>query len=96
MSPKEQLVLRILMDNPKGLYGSQFVQLSEGKLSRGTIYVLLDRLVEKGYVREEEQPPTSEYQIARTRHFLAAAGQKAYKSFMADHGLQLVPGVFAG
>jgi DNA-binding PadR family transcriptional regulator len=55
MAPKELKVLRLLIDNPRGLYGSELVSRSEGYLSRGSIYTLLERLVEKGFVREVEE-----------------------------------------
>lgn len=35
--------MRLLVDRPSGLYGSEFVDLSEGKLKRGSIYTTLDR-----------------------------------------------------
>jgi DNA-binding PadR family transcriptional regulator len=95
MSPKEQPAVRILMDNRSGLFGSQLVSLSEGKLVRGTVYVLLERLVDQGLVREEEVPPTSEYQLARTRHFITGLGRKAYNQMLADQKLQMIRGAFA-
>ncbi len=89
MAPKELKILRMLMDTPKGLYGSEIVALSNGFLGRGTIYTLLDRLVEKGFVREVEEPPTPALQLARTRHFITGAGQTAVYAFVREMGLAL-------
>lgn len=47
----EMLVMRILQDEPRGLYGLQVVEHSDGVVKRGSVYVLLGRLEEKGFVR---------------------------------------------
>jgi DNA-binding PadR family transcriptional regulator len=82
--------LRLLMDKPTGLYGSELVSMSNGFLSRGTIYTLLDRLVEKGMVREIEEPATAALQMARTRHLITGQGQKAVREYAAEMGF-LIP-----
>lgn len=87
----ELLALRLLMDHPQGLYGSEFVHHSNKKLTRGTVYTLLERMVDKGYVREVEEPPTPSLQLARTRHLITAKGRAAYLGFLEQHGLQMVP-----
>ena len=91
MAPKELMALRLLIDHPQGLYGSEFVHLSEGKLNRGTVYALLERMVDKGFAREVEEPPTQALQLTRTRHFITAPGRAAYNEFLAEHRLQMVP-----
>jgi DNA-binding PadR family transcriptional regulator len=95
MAPKELLVLRLLQDNPTGLYGSELVHLSMGAVGRGTVYTLLDRLVQKGMVREKDEEPTPELQFRRTRHFITGAGQRACKDFAIQHGLTINSGAFA-
>ena len=95
MAPKELLALRLLLDNPHGLYGSEVVALSKGKLSRASIYTILERLGEKGFVRETVDPPEPRYLAPRTRHTITAAGQRAYHAFLRDQGLQVVKGAFA-
>ena len=72
MTTKQWAVLRLLEANPGGLYGSQFVQMAG--IGRGTIYVLLERLVDRGLVREVDEPATSELRLPRTRHFITDAG----------------------
>ena len=58
VSPKELLVLELLVRN-RELYGLQLVSGSRGRLKRGTVYVTLGRMEEKGYVasRLEEDTP---------------------------------------
>lgn len=82
MPPKELKVMLLLMDHPRGLYGSEFVALSNGFIGRGTIYTLLERLVDKGFVREVEEAATPSLQMARTRHLITAVGQKAVHDYL--------------
>jgi DNA-binding PadR family transcriptional regulator len=91
MAPKKLLALRLMIDHPQGLFGSQFVHLSNGKLNRGTVYTLLERLVEEGFVKEVPVPASSDLQLARTRHEITAMGKRAYKAFLQEQGLTTVP-----
>ncbi len=90
VAPRELKALRLLIDHPNGLYGSEFVSKSDGFISRGTIYTTLERLVEKGYVREVEQEPTSEYQLRRTKHFITGLGQRAVQEYCQLMGFQML------
>ena len=58
VSRKELLVLRLLAGADE-LYGLQMVDASAGDLKRGTIYVTLGRMEDKGYItsRSDEPPP---------------------------------------
>lgn len=56
--PKEEIVLQLLRDGLE-MFGLQMVEASEGELKRGTVYVVLSRLEEKGFVssRHEDRQP---------------------------------------
>ena len=58
LSRKESLILHLLVDEPD-LYGLQLVARSRRRLKRGTVYVTLGRMEDKGYVtsRLEDAPP---------------------------------------
>jgi PadR family transcriptional regulator PadR len=58
LSPKESLILELLVATPE-LYGLQLVAGSRRRLKRGTVYVTLGRMEDKGYVtsRLEGSPP---------------------------------------
>jgi len=58
VSPKELLVLELLA-REKESYGLQLVTASRGRLKRGTVYVTLGRMEDKGYItsRLEAPPP---------------------------------------
>jgi PadR family transcriptional regulator len=57
LSAKEMLILELLVRDGE-LYGLQMVAASN-RLKRGTVYVTLGRMEEKGYVasRQEDAPP---------------------------------------
>jgi DNA-binding PadR family transcriptional regulator len=49
LSPKELLILELL-SGAKEMYGLELVAASGGTLKRGTVYVTLGRMEDKGYV----------------------------------------------
>lgn len=52
LNSSEREILRILNDDRyRWMYGLEIIEASNGKLKRGTIYVSLDRLEDKGFVR---------------------------------------------
>lgn len=52
MSATEYLIMSLLIGSGgREMYGMQMIEKAEGKLKKGTIYVLLGRLEEKGYVK---------------------------------------------
>src|SRR5438067_7049304 len=57
LSAKESLILELLTEHDE-LYGLQLVASSKRKLKRGTVYVTLGRMEEKGYItsRLEDAP----------------------------------------
>jgi PadR family transcriptional regulator PadR len=60
LSAKESLILELLV-GAKEMYGLELVAASAGALRRGTVYVTLGRMEDKGYVTSslEEAPPTA-------------------------------------
>jgi DNA-binding PadR family transcriptional regulator len=58
LSPKETLILELLVRKSE-LYGLQLVAASRGRLKRGTVYVTLGRMEDKGYIasRLDDAPP---------------------------------------
>ena len=58
LSNKENLILELLVRRP-GMYGLELVAASKRRLKRGTVYVTLGRMEEKGYItsRLEDAPP---------------------------------------
>ncbi|MGH7869611.1 MAG: PadR family transcriptional regulator [Candidatus Dormibacteraceae bacterium] len=76
----ELLVLGLLRDEPRGLYGLEMVRASNGDLARGTVYVLLGRLEEKGYVRSWVKEQPDHPGLPRPRYALTAKGRRVLEA----------------
>jgi DNA-binding PadR family transcriptional regulator len=55
LSRTEQAILELLVDD-EDLFGLQIVERSGGAVKRGTVYVTLGRMQEKGYVQSRTEP----------------------------------------
>ena len=56
LSGKEAAVLDLLLAKPsQAMYGLELVNVSAGRLKRGTIYVTLDRMEDKGLVESKRR-----------------------------------------
>jgi DNA-binding PadR family transcriptional regulator len=57
LSNKEHSILHMLITRDGEMYGLEMVKVSMGAVKRGTIYVTLGRMADKGYVdsRQEKQ-----------------------------------------
>ena len=56
ISRTERIILDLLVHDEE-LYGLQIVERSNGLVKRGTVYVTLGRMQEKGYVESRTEPP---------------------------------------
>lgn len=54
LSGKEQLILKLLGEGDA--FGLELAERSHGALKRGTVYVTLGRMQEKGYVESRTEP----------------------------------------
>lgn len=76
LSPTELTILRALISGP--LYGQELVTQSNGALKRGTVYVTLNRMEEKGFLESfEEKRPANEGGLPRRRYRVTGEGQRA-------------------
>ena len=73
---KEALILDLLARG-KELYGLELVAASKGRLKRGTVYVTLGRMEEKGYVTSRlEDAPASAGGLPRRIYEATAFGRQ--------------------
>jgi DNA-binding PadR family transcriptional regulator len=56
MSRTEQVILELLLEEDE-LFGLQIVERSKGTVKRGTVYVTLGRMQDKGFVESRSEPP---------------------------------------
>ena len=55
LSATERLIIELLAAHEE-LFGLRMVELSGGRLKRGTVYVTLGRMQEKGYLESRQEP----------------------------------------
>lgn len=80
LSRKEMLTLEMLISNGE-MFGLEMVEASEGELKRGTIYVTLQRMSDKGYIESREEPRTMpEIGIPRRKYWATGLGETVYQT----------------
>jgi DNA-binding PadR family transcriptional regulator len=55
LSPTERFILELLTTHGE-LFGLEMIARSGGQLKRGTVYVTLGRMQEKGYLESRQEP----------------------------------------
>ena len=55
LSATERHIIELLAEHDE-LFGLRMVELSNGRLKRGTVYVTLGRMQEKGYLESRQEP----------------------------------------
>lgn len=55
LSATERLIIELLAEHNE-LFGLRMVELSGSRLKRGTVYVTLGRMQEKGYLESRQEP----------------------------------------
>ena len=82
LSQKEALIFELLGAQER--YGLELVHNSGGKLKRGTVYVTLQRMEDKGLIESylKEKPPT-ESGIPRRMYRVSGHGARAWQAHQA-------------
>jgi DNA-binding PadR family transcriptional regulator len=86
----------MLLSNGRELYGLEMVDASNGELKRGTIYVTLQRMKEKGFIDSKPAPrPAPEVGIPRRVYWPTGHGRRVYAAYEAAY-TALVTGLATG
>jgi DNA-binding PadR family transcriptional regulator len=90
LSAKESLILELLIHESE-LYGLQLVAASRRRLKRGTVYVTLGRMEEKGYITSRlENPPADAGGMPRRVYRATALGRRVQRLW-SDASRDFVP-----
>jgi PadR family transcriptional regulator, regulatory protein PadR len=90
VSPKELLVLQLLLRHEQA-YGLQLVAASKGRLKRGTVYVTLGRMEEKGYIASTlDAAPAGTGGLPRRIYAATALGRRMCEAWTSGT-TQLLP-----
>lgn len=85
LPPKEALILELLVDESE-MYGLQLVAASRRKLKRGTVYVTLGRMEEKGFITSRlENRPRDEGGMPRRLYQATAFGRRVLSAYELAH-----------
>ena len=83
LSPTEEIILRTLITAGEQ-YGLQLVKTSGGTLKHGTVYVLLDRMEQKGYIESRRDETSSpEASMPRRLYKPTRLGGRVYQAWSA-------------
>src|SRR5437868_649678 len=88
LSAKEAEVLRLLLANGE-MYGLELVTTSQ-VLKRGTVYVTLSRMAEKGYVESRQEAVAPGDGPPRRLYRATGLGVRAYRTL--EHAARLFAG----
>jgi len=91
MSRTESLVMELLRGRER--YGLELVDASEGALKRGSVYVILARMEEKGFVESrQDECPSGASGPPRRLYRATTYGRKVHGAFaMLRQALALKP-----
>ena len=82
LSHIEAFILQLLAESQRKLYGLEMIGVSGGALKRGTIYVVLKRMQEKGLIDSETEPrPANEAGIPRRLYWATELGEKLLDAY---------------
>lgn len=82
LSSVERLVLQMLINSGGELYGLEMVEQSGGKLKKGTVYVTLERMQQKGYIESRVKSDKSSKNNSKRRMYKATGlGQRLFAAY---------------
>jgi len=77
LSSGEQLILELVVGHRAAMYGLEIVSASGGRVKRGTVYVTLARMEDKGLVASrQEDPPAAAGGLPRRLYTPTALGRR--------------------
>jgi PadR family transcriptional regulator PadR len=90
LPPKEALILELLLQH-KEMYGLEMVAASRRRLKRGTVYVTLGRMEEKGFILSRLEPAPSDAGGLPRRVYEATSFGRRVLAAWTRMAQQLVP-----
>jgi len=77
LSGKETVILELLLEGHE-MYGLELVGASRRRLKRGTVYVTLQRMEEKGYVQSRTEAGEGAPGLPRRLYKATASGRRLF------------------
>lgn len=79
LSRTEFIIMNLLI-GPREKYGLELVEKSNGALKRGTIYVTLGRLEDKGFIHSRKEPQTPGGAAPRRLYKPTGVGTRVFRA----------------
>lgn len=77
LSPKERVILELLLRAPTPLYGLELVRQSDQAITRGAVYVMLGRMGDKGLIESDAAlPDPTQSGLPRRRYRISGLGER--------------------
>jgi DNA-binding PadR family transcriptional regulator len=84
----EALIMQLLIASAsKPLYGNGLVDQSNGQIPRGSIYLNLKRLEDRGYLKSEKEKDP-EFTIPKRLYQVTGLGQRAFQAWQYGQDAQ--------
>ncbi|MFN7923384.1 MAG: helix-turn-helix transcriptional regulator [Bryobacteraceae bacterium] len=78
----ERIILELLVGGGKEMFGLELIEAAGGGLKRGSIYVTLQRMAQKGLVESrEEARPRPEIGIPRRMYWATGFGARVLRAY---------------
>ena len=88
LARKETLILEMLMASAREIFGLEMVEASKGELKRGTVYVTLKRMEDKGLITSRtEARAQGEIGIPRRLYKITGHGERVLAAMRAAHAI---------
>ena len=86
LSGKERIALRLLRNARKEMYGLDLVGASGGQLGRATIYIVLGRMEENGYITSRKPREWLDFPgLPRSLYKITGRGERILAAIEADN-----------
>ena len=91
----EALIMKVLLDKAgTEIYGWELMEASDGKLKRGTIYVILNRMEDKGFIESRKETRRDGARgLPRRMYKLTGLGQRTMSAWDMVRDVFLEEGV---
>ena len=83
LTSKEFVAMSLLVPAARKMYGLELVEQSGGELKRGTVYVTLNRLEDKGYIKSEKEPAAPGIAQPRRLYKVTGLGERVFRAVEA-------------
>lgn len=95
LSGTEFIIMKLLTSARGEMFGLELVKASNGNLKRGTVYVTLGRLQDKGYITSRREEPEDGVSIPKRLYKPTGLGARVFQAISGAGGHAWLKEAFA-